>query len=32
MADFDHVSFEGGAAGGDREPEKVFLIRTQFSF
>jgi phosphate-selective porin OprO/OprP len=32
MADFDHVSFEGGASGGDREPEKVFLVRTQFSF
>ena len=32
LADFDHVSFEGGAAAGDRESENVFLARTQFSF
>ena len=32
MADFDHVSFEGGAAGGDRESENVILVRTQVSF
>jgi phosphate-selective porin OprO/OprP len=32
LADFDHVSFEGGAASGDRDSENVFLARTQFSF
>jgi phosphate-selective porin OprO/OprP len=32
MADFDRVSFEGGSAGGDREPENVILLRTQVSF
>ena len=32
-ADFEHVSFKGGAAGGaDREDENVFFIRTQVSF
>ncbi len=33
FADFEHVSFKGGAAAGaDREPENVFFIRTQVSF
>jgi len=33
LADFEHVSFKGGApAAGDRESENVFFIRTQFSF
>jgi phosphate-selective porin OprO/OprP len=33
MADFDHVSFGGGAAAGaDRESENVIFIRTQVSF
>ncbi len=32
MAAFDHVSFKGGAASGDRESENVFFIRTQLSF
>jgi phosphate-selective porin OprO/OprP len=32
MADFEHVSFKGGAASGDRESEKTFFIRTQLSF
>ena len=32
-ADFEHVSFKGGAAdGGDRRSENVFFIRTQVSF
>ena len=32
-ADFEHVTFKGGAAGGaDREAENVFFIRTQVSF
>ncbi|HEY7513114.1 MAG TPA: porin, partial [Vicinamibacteria bacterium] len=32
-ADFDHVSFKGGAPqGADREAENVFFIRTQLSF
>ena len=32
-ADFEHVSFKGGAAdGADREPENVVFIRTQVSF
>ncbi len=32
LADFEHVSFEGGAAQGDRESENIFFIRTQVSF
>ena len=32
LADFEHVSFKGGALSGDRESENVFFIRTQFSF
>jgi len=32
MADFEHVSFKGGAASGDRDSENVFFIRTQLSF
>jgi len=33
VADFEHVSFKGGAAAGaDRESENVFFIRTQVSF
>jgi phosphate-selective porin OprO/OprP len=32
MADFEHATFKGGAASGDREPENVFFIRTQLSF
>jgi phosphate-selective porin OprO/OprP len=32
MADFEHVSFKGGAAAGDRESENVFFVRTQLSF
>jgi phosphate-selective porin OprO/OprP len=33
MADFEHVSFEGGAAAGtDRESENLVFIRTQVSF
>jgi phosphate-selective porin OprO/OprP len=32
MADFEHVSFTGGTAGGDRESENVIFIRTQVSF
>jgi phosphate-selective porin OprO/OprP len=32
MADFEHVSFKGGAASGDRESENIFFIRTQLSF
>ena len=33
VVDFEHVSFEGGAAGGaSRESENVVFIRTQLSF
>jgi len=32
MADFDHVSFRGGASQGDRDPENIFFIRTQVAF
>ena len=33
VADFEHVSFKGGAAAGaDRESENILFIRTQFSF
>jgi phosphate-selective porin OprO and OprP len=33
VADFEHVSFEGGAAAGaDRESENIVFIRTQVSF
>ena len=33
VVDFEHVSFEGGAAGGAyRESENVVFIRTQLSF
>jgi phosphate-selective porin OprO/OprP len=33
VVDFEHVSFEGGAAGGaDRESENIVFIRTQLSF
>jgi phosphate-selective porin OprO/OprP len=33
VVDFEHVSFEGGAAGGaDRESENNVFIRTQLSF
>ncbi|HEY5907762.1 MAG TPA: porin, partial [Vicinamibacteria bacterium] len=32
LADYEHVSFKGGAAQGDRESENVFFIRTQVSF
>jgi phosphate-selective porin OprO/OprP len=32
VADFEHVSFKGGASSGDRESENVVFIRTQFSF
>jgi phosphate-selective porin OprO/OprP len=32
VADYEHVSFKGGAASGDRESENVFFIRTQVSF
>ncbi len=33
VADFEHVSFKGGAAGGaDRESENIVFIRTQLSF
>jgi phosphate-selective porin OprO/OprP len=32
LADFEHVSFKGGAATGDRESERTFFIRTQVSF
>jgi len=32
VADFEHVSFKGGATLGDRESESVFFIRTQLSF
>ena len=33
MADFEHVSFKGGAdAGADRESENIVFIRTQVSF
>ena len=32
VGDFEHVSFEGGAAAGDRDSESVFFVRTQLSF
>ena len=33
VVDFEHVSFEGGAAAGaDRESENVIFIRTQLAF
>ncbi|HEY6549293.1 MAG TPA: porin, partial [Vicinamibacteria bacterium] len=32
VADYEHVSFKGGAASGDRESENVIFIRTQVSF
>lgn len=32
VADFEHVSFEGGSPTGDRESEKTFFIRTQVVF
>lgn len=33
VVDFEHVSFEGGAAGGaSREAENILFIRTQLSF
>ena len=33
VADYEHVSFKRGAAGGaDREPENVVFIRTQVTF
>jgi phosphate-selective porin OprO/OprP len=32
MGDFDHASFEGGAAAGDRRSENVVFVRTQVSF
>ena len=33
VADFEHVSFKGGAAAGrDRESENLFFVRTQLSF
>jgi phosphate-selective porin OprO/OprP len=33
VADFEHVSFKAGAAGGaDSEPENVIFIRTQVAF
>jgi phosphate-selective porin OprO/OprP len=33
MADFEHVSFKGGAAAGaDRDSENVVFIRAQVSF
>ena len=32
VANYAHASFDGGAAGGDREDEKTFITRAQFSF
>ncbi|WP_298577128.1 porin [uncultured Luteimonas sp.] len=32
VANYAHASFDGGAAGGDREDETTFFTRAQFSF
>jgi phosphate-selective porin OprO and OprP len=32
VVDFEHASFTGGAATGDRDSENTIFIRTQFSF
>jgi phosphate-selective porin OprO/OprP len=32
VVDFDHTSFSGGAAQGDRQTDDAILIRTQLSF
>ncbi|WP_202839539.1 OprO/OprP family phosphate-selective porin [Luteimonas saliphila] len=32
VANYAHADFDGGAAGGDRQAEKTFFTRAQFSF
>ena len=32
VANYAHAGFDGGASGGDREDEKTFFTRAQFSF
>ena len=32
MFDYEHTKFEGGAATGDREDEKIFFSRFQIAF
>jgi phosphate-selective porin OprO/OprP len=32
VADYEHTTFTGGAASGDREPENFVVTRVQYSF
>lgn len=32
VLNYEHTTFTGGAAGGDRRPENAILVRSQVSF
>ena len=32
VVDYEHTTFDGGAATGDREPENFVVTRVQYSF